>query len=1000
MQGYWRALHFRGAALIFLISPAFSQIAIDIWTADDGLPQNITRAVCQTPDGYLWIATFDGLVRFDGVRFTTFSRSNTRGLNGNRFGTMFCTTSGDIWAGTEGTGLTRYRQGRFTTFTTRDGLLSNTVDAVSGDDHGRLWALAKGHLHEWQESRQRFVPLEREEDRYTYWVSADGRGGFWRIDEKGLNLFDRGQRSIYLLPAGWPRNPFVMIGRDVNGSLWLSTSNGDVAELAGSRWNWVLRNGSAALASRAQSAFISEYRDSHGRVWPTETEWIRKAGLVSYLKLPPGNRPERIPFTSLFEDREGSIWLCTDGQGLFRVRTEAIKAFSQEQGLPDRNVYPIFQSRDGSIWIGTWSGGLCRYKNSQFTTYPVADHLGPHRINSIFEDRSGALWVAERAALYRLTNRSFKPVPWKAGTLSGEPAIRVIHQDPHGTMWFGTGEGLVGFDGHHWQTFTRKDGLATDDTRAIINGRDDTLWVAGYGGLSSLRNGNLRSWTERDGLASNMIRALYEDADGVLWIGTYDGGLSRFRNGRFTSYTVREGLANNGAFQILEDSSPNLWMTCNRGIYRVSKRDLNDFAAGRISRIVSVAYGKHDGMRNAECNGGLMPAGIKAQDGTLWVPTQDGVVVIDPEKLIPAPKPPPVNIESCMIDRVAVELQSTIRVSPVSENIEIDYTAPSLINSERIRFRYRLEGLDTGWVEADTRRTAYYSHLPAGNYTFKVTAAHSDGAWNPEGASLALIVLPPFYRTWWFTLSAWMIGTSAVGLIIRYRFRQLERARASQQAFSRQLIAYQEGERKRLAAELHDSLGQRLIVIKNLAVLFLKSVNGNQGERRKIDEISDECSRAIDEVREISYNLRPHQLDRLGLTKAVLALVRTAAKATPAKIIAEVDDIDTFFPKEAEISFYRIVQECLTNVVKHSDATEVHLSVRCEEAAISLAVRDNGKGFTPGMPVTDPSNGGFGLVGIRERAQLLGGRTRIHTASGLGTTVSIHFAARESRNGT
>jgi len=999
MQWYWRFLHFLGAPLIFLISPAFSQIAIDIWTADDGLPQNITRAVCQTPDGYLWIATFDGLVRFDGVRFTTFSRSNTRGMKGNRFGSMFCTTAGDIWAGTEGTGLTRYRQGRFTTFTTRDGLLSNTVDAVSGDDHGRVWALAKGYLHEWQESRQQFVPLDREGDRYRCWVNADGRGGFWRIDEQSLYLFDRGQRSIHPLPKGWPRKPSVMIGRDVKGRLWLSPNNGDLAELIGNRWYWVLRNGSAARASGGQSGLSSEFRDSHGRAWQTETEWIRGAGLVSYMKLPPGNRSERIPFTSLFEDREGNIWLCTDGQGLYRLRTQAIKAFSQEHGLPDRNVYPMYQSRDGSIWIGTWSGGLCRFKNGQFTTYPVSDRLGPHRINSIFEDRSGVLWVSEPAALYRLTNRSFEPVLWKGRTISGELAIRVIHQDPQGTMWFGTGEGLVRFDGYHWQTFTQKDGLATDDIRAIITGRDDTLWIGGYGGLSSFQNGKVRSWTERDGLASNMIRTLYEDADCVLWIGTYDGGLSRFRNGRFTSYTVREGLANNGVFQILEDSSGNLWMSCNRGIYCVSKRELNDRAAGRISRIFSVAYGKHDGMRNAECNGGLMPAGIKAHDGTLWFPTQDGVVVIDPEKLIATSKPPPVNIESCAIDRVQVDLQSTIYVRPGRENLEINYTAPSLIDSERIRFRYRLEGLDTGWVEADTRRTAYYSHLPAGNYVFKVTAAHSDGAWSPEGASLSLIVLPHFYRTWWFTVSAWMIGTFALGLIIRYRFRQLERARASQQAFSRQLIAYQESERKRLAAELHDSLGQRLIVIKNLAVLFLKSVNGNQEGHHKIDEISEECTRAIDEVREISYNLRPHQLDRLGLTKAVLALVRTAAKATSAKITAEVDDIDTFFPKEAEISFYRIVQECLTNVVKHSDATEVHLSVRCVEAAVSLAVRDNGKGFTPGMPVTDRSNGGFGLVGIRERAQLLGGQARIHTASGLGTTVSIYFAGRESRNG-
>jgi signal transduction histidine kinase len=352
-----------------------------------------------------------------------------------------------------------------------------------------------------------------------------------------------------------------------------------------------------------------------------------------------------------------------------------------------------------------------------------------------------------------------------------------------------------------------------------------------------------------------------------------------------------------------------------------------------------------------------------------------------------------------VIDRIEADLQPTIRVKPGSDNLEIHYTAPSLIHSEKIRFRYRLMNLDTDWVEADTRRTAYYPHLAPGKYTFHVTAAHGDGAWNPEGASLALVVLPPFYQTLWFRLSAWILGISAVWLIIRYRFIQLERARAAQQAFSRQLIAYQEGERKRVAAELHDSLGQRLIVIKNLVRLWLKKVNDHDEERRQIGEIAEECSRAIEEVREISYDLRPYQLDRLGLRHAVLALVRTASKATAAKLSAEVDDIDRFFPKEGEINFYRIVQECLTNVIKHAEATEAHIAIRCDEDRLVLEVRDNGAGFMSGIAATDPRRGGFGLVGIRERAELLGGDAVIHTAAGLGTTVSISFLAKELRNG-
>lgn len=986
-------------SVLFGFSPAaFSQVAVDFWTTDDGLPQNITRSICQTRDGYLWIATFDGLVRFDGVRFTVFNRSNTPGINGNRFGTMLCTKTGDFWAGTEGSGVTRYHNGTFITYTNRDGLLSDTVEAVSDDGLGHVWALSKGYANEWHESEKRFVPLIGEEYRYSYYGNPTGSFGFWRLDDKAVYHFNGGPPTVHPLPPGWPRHVPTAAGQDFKGNLWIWASTGDLVVLVRDRWSWILRHG---VSNGSPRGLISEYRDSMGGTWQTETLWVQGSGPVTYMNLPPGSNPQRVAFTTLFEDKEANVWLCTNGQGLYRLRTQAIQVLSREEGLADRVVYPVFQSREGSIWIGTWSKGLTRYKDGIFQRYLTGDRRSAHWINAIFEDQSGALWVSsDTGTLSRGTNGRFEQVAWKGPVGSGESTIRVIHQDPQGTMWFGTEDGLVRFDGKEWRAFTKKDGLPTDDIRAIITRRDGTLWVAGYGGMARLEKGRVHSWTDKDGLASNTIRTLYEDADAVLWIGTYDGGLSRFQNGRFVSYTVREGLANNGVFQILEDSRGNFWMSCNRGIHRANKNELNRFAAGSISKIFSVSYGKRDGMRNAECNGGLMPAGIKAQDGTLWFPTQDGVAVVDSEKLLRSLPPPPVRLESYAIGGVPGKVPPGVTLQPGSGSLEIHYTAPSLVNSERIRFRYRLDGLDTDWVDAGTRRTAYYSHLPPGNYTFQVTAAHSDGVWNQELAALPLLVLPPVYQTWWFTILLWMAVALTIWMAFRYRYRQLERARAVQQAFSRRLITYQESERKRVAAELHDSLGQRLVIIKNLAIQYLKHPSGSPGERGKVDEISEECSRAIEEVREISYNLRPYQLDRLGLRNAVLALVKTASKVTTAKIDAEVDDVDLFFPREDEINFYRIVQECLTNVVKHAGATEVWLEVRREEDNLTLTVRDNGKGFIAGVRAGDPAKGGFGLQGIRERALLLGGRALIQTSPGEGTTISIQFFLKGLRSGT
>jgi ligand-binding sensor domain-containing protein len=266
------------------------------------------------------------------------------------------------------------------------------------------------------------------------------------------------------------------------------------------------------------------------------------------------------------------------------------------------------------------------------------------------------------------------------GLTGPDSAVRAIHTDSRGALWLGSTEGLFRYELGRWTVLTRKDGLATEDIRVVIDARGGGIWAGGYGGLSRLRNGQVQSWTEEDGLPSNTIRALYEDNDGVLWIGTYESGLGRFANGRFTRYSQRDGLFSNGVFQILEDLRANLWMSCNQGIYRVSKRQLNDFAAGRVDAINSVEYGKHDGMRNIEANGGLSPAGIKTPDGRLWFPTQDGVAVIDPEKLPAPPGPPPVIVESCQIDGEPVAIDGPVRVSPGHENLEIQYTALSFLN--------------------------------------------------------------------------------------------------------------------------------------------------------------------------------------------------------------------------------------------------------------------------------------------------------------------------------
>ncbi len=989
-------------AALCLASIAQAQYRFDSWTADNGLPQNSIHAVHQAHDGYLWLATSDGLVRFDGARFTVFNKSNSPGIASNRFNSLYEDRQGDLWMGTDNGGVTRLHRGVFTTYTTDHGLPYNLIRGVTGDEAGNLWILSDNWLIQWEEATGRFLPADSNQPRFAFGSDAFGSlGGFWDVDKTSLYRFAHGRLTSW---TGLPSLNIHAVAEDRHGEVWAATRDAGLARIKGGKVAQVygasdgLPSNLMWFISGAELKIACADRNGNLHIIGLDP-WTKRA----VLRPPPGllerldiNQPY-LDITALYEDREGNLWIGTQRKGLYRARKQVITAYSKQHSLVDNNVYPIYEDASGAVWIGAWYTGLSRFKDGAFTNYTKRDGLPSGLITAIGEDQAGRLWVAafgdSNSSGLRVFEQGRFKVSGNLATLDGQ--ISAICQDRAGALWFGSDRGLMRYKDGALSAWTTKDGLAGNEVKVIINGAAGDLWIGSYGGLSRFKDGKLTSWTERDGLASNAVRALYEDRDGSLWIGAYDGGLSRFKDDRFTRYTTKEGLFNDGVFQILEDARGAFWMSSNRGIYRVSKHELNEFAAGRLASITSIAYGRSDGMLNPECNGGRWPAGVKTRDGKLWFPTQDGVAVIDPEAIPFNAQPPPVMIESFLVDRAPVaplSLDRPVRIAPGWENFEIEYTALSFINSERLRFKYKLEGLDQDWTDAGTRRAAYYSYVPPGQYVFRVIAANSDGVWNTEGQSLRVIALPPFYRTWWFVTLAAIGAAGLLGFAWRRRVAQFKRAQATQRAFSRQLIESQESERKRIAAELHDSLGQRLVVIKNLALMVLNSPSKNGETREQIEEISAEASQAIGEVKEISHNLRPYQLDRIGLTKAIEAIVRTAQSASEIVFKAEIDDIDGVFPKDLEINFYRVVQEGVNNILKHSQATEAGVTIRRDPDGLRMTIRDNGKGFTPGAAKSDTPRGGFGLIGVTERAQLLSGKPVIHSAPGQGTMISIKIA--------
>lgn len=982
------------------LGPAPAGYRIDAWTSENGLPQNSVHAMVQTRDGYLWLATSGGLVRFDGVAFTIVGSGARDGLRSIRIRALIEDHTGALWIGTESAGLSRYANGHFTHYTRREGLPADTVSFLHEDAQGRVWFATEFGLGCIENGR---VRVYTDADGLPFLavtvIASDRHGTVWVGTLHGLARLEGNRFRTIAIRAGTATLNYVQaILQRRDGSLWIGSDIG-IMRIAGDEI--VHYTTSDGLPGNSVRCLLE---DADGHLWIATDDGLAQFHEGAERLFTAYTRADGLSenaVSCLLQDREGVVWAGTNTGGLNRLKPRSMIAYGRAEGIPGGAVVPITQDADGTIWIGLTCGGLVRYREGTFTTFGMKDGLKSDCVWSLLPAREGGLWVGTwGGGFFRFKDGVFTQYSEAQGL--SHNAASALYEDPDGVLWIGTASGLNRFEHGTFRVYKTGDGLLHDEVRYITRDRDGALWIGTSGGISVLRDGRFRNYTTDDGLSYPIVREIHQTEDGAMWIGTYGGGLNRFKDGVFTRYTTREGMFENIVSRILDDGHGNFWMTGNNGIARVSRRELEDFAAGKIGSITSFAYGVPDGMHSNECNGGGQPAGWKAQDGTLWFPTQKGVVTIDPKHLARNPVPPPVVIEQVLIDRRPQDHETNgIDVPPGASDLEIQYTGLSFAAPERVRFRYKLAGLDDHWIEAGTRRVAYYSHVPPGRYTFTVLASNGDGVWNETGATLAVRIIPPFYRTRWFMTLA---GAAVVGLVLltyERRIRTLTRARQLQETFSRRLIESQERERKRVAAELHDSLSQTLVVIKNRALVSLQTPDDPRRAFDQMDEIAEAATAAIDEVKEISYNLRPYHLDRLGLTKAIDAMIDKVADTPQSRGDAGVrftkalDSLDDVFPKEAEINVYRIVQECVTNIIKHAHATEASVTMMRDNGVVSVTIRDNGKGFVPhskdaGANGNEPR--GFGLIGIAERARLFGGEPQIHSVPGQGTTIHMTLA--------
>jgi signal transduction histidine kinase len=552
--------------------------------------------------------------------------------------------------------------------------------------------------------------------------------------------------------------------------------------------------------------------------------------------------------------------------------------------------------------------------------------------------------------------------------------VRSIYLDRRGNLWIGTRGGLTRMTNGVFKTFTEVDGLPNDLVTTLYEDSKGNLWIGTFGGLGKLTNEEFTSFTIRDGLSSDAVISLHEDSDGTLWIGTNGGGLNRMKDGKFTAYTTSNGLLDDVVYRILEDGQNNLWLSCRKGIFHISKKELDEFAKGVIASIAPVAYGTADGMMTRECSGGGDPAGWRGSDGKLWFPTIKGVAMIDPERLKTNSHAPPVVIEQVRIDDKWLAPGDRLELPAGTTRFDLYYTAPSFVAPEKVRFKYKLEGFDKDWIDSGTRRIAYYTNLRPGAYTFRVIASNNDGVWNQTGAAFSLYLKPYFYQTYWFyavcLLALFMLGW----LLFRLRVRGM------QAQFNAVL-----GERTRIAREIHDNLAQEMAGLSiQLEVVARTMPPGADAAMSSLDRARRQVRHGIAEARRYVWELRSPALDNNDLPTALAETARRLTHDTA--IHAQVEVNGTFRPlaQSVEGNLLRIGQEAINNAVKHAQAQRILVNLVFDARRVQLIVRDDGHGFNNQVNGRD---GHFGLIGMKERAEQIGGTLSIQSSEGAGTEV-------------
>ena len=982
------------------------------WTSDDGLPHSRVQAIAQTRDGYLWVGTRDGLARFDGMQFTALVPRNTPEMKNGFISALCLGRDGSLWIGTY-QGLVQLKDGKFSHFGVSQGLPGERVVALRLARDGALWIGTTTGVCRYGDGK--FNCYSRKDGLTSDLVTSLGEdrdGAIWVTTGEGLNRLEQGRVTSFTLANGLPNNSVRGICHDRQGRLWIGSNNGLIVREHEAFFTFDTRHG-------LSDNFVSTlYQDRSGELWVGTFSGLnrfREGRLFNELNN-DGLSYDKV--LAIFEDRESNLWIGSR-DGLTRLIPKRFAVVNKRNGLTHNNVMSVREDRNGTMWLGTWGGGLNQMKDGLVRAYMTANGFPHDLILSTCEGRDGSIWAGADfdGGLTRLLNGKITHYGNMSGLINA--GVRVIHEDRSGNLWIGTSHGLSLLKDGKFTKFTQRENLAGQTVRVICEDRRGKLWFGTEGGLSRWDDGHFTNFTANDGLSNNEVRALYEDNEQNLWIGT-SGGLNRLRGGSFTAYTSQQGLFSAEVLSVLEDDRGWIWMSCSRGIFRVQKRDLDYLDQKKIKKFNSIAYSKADGMESTICNGVAQPAAWKSHDGRLWFPTTKGVISVVPDLPL-SPVWLPIFIEQVFADKKPILHGQPIMLPPVGADeeipsgsfgnmdvevppgrgeLEFHFTALNFRNPEKSLFRYRLDGVDSDWVDAGSRRVAHYNNINPGQYRFRVMACNSDGVWNESASSLGLYLAPHYWQTWWFQILAGIaIVVSAGGAILSgARWRLQRKLKHLQQQ------AAVEKERGRIAKDIHDDLGSSLTRIMMLGERVAEDINKPEALAGHVDKIVTSARATVQAMDEVVWAVNPENDSLDGLIGYINQYATQLFESSNVRCRLEMPQLSPrlLLPAEVRHDLFLAVKEGLHNVLKHAGASEVHVRVTESQGRVEISVEDNGCGFDAASKKNGNGNcarSGHGLANMRKRMQEMGGEMKIVAAVGNGTKLTFAVKVRGQRVG-